>query len=57
MAGAVPQDALHLRLEGFQQIQGHKSLDGTGKAAAVDPAGPPAIQQFSQTISATATSW
>ena len=44
MAAARAQRALHLGSEGLQQVQGDKGLDGAGEAAAVDPAGAPAVQ-------------
>ena len=45
MAHPRPQNSVHLCAEGVQHIQGDKRLDGSGEAAAVDPAGPPAAQQ------------
>ncbi len=45
MTPSITQNLLHPGLEALQHIQGHKGLDGPGKSAAVNPAGPPAIQQ------------
>ena len=39
MAGTLAQNAINAFTKIFQKFKGHKGLDGTGKAAAVDPEG------------------
>ena len=46
MARAGAQHPVHLGPETLQQVKGYERLDGTGEAPAVDPAGPPAVQQL-----------
>ena len=44
MAGSFAQGCIQPLAEGLQQVEGHKGLDGAGKAAAVDPIGSPALE-------------
>ena len=45
MAGSLAGYSLHAGDEFAEHVQGDEGLDGTGKAAAMDPAGAAAIQQ------------
>ena len=46
MAGALAGHSLHASHKAAENIQGDKGLNGAGKAASVDPAGSPALQQI-----------